>query len=314
MRRFRITAVLLSLCFVAQAFAASLVVDGNVRGYSEYDHGYNVEYALDDGSMTANGQLWTGQDDDYYYVGFVEPLGLVDNSYDGGGHTNKVDWGPNHDFHDLISSDKAGFTFTNQWGKPLLNIYVDYLTGIEYSGGGHNHGETPYFSGGVEYGDGELEYIKKHWLAPDITAATSLQYNYEQFKDTDLFVGDKDYSKYYSPKTKWDGSAIDYSDQAAIDAAYGIDQAYVPANEDYSGWIFEVAYEVKINKALLGNFYDYEGTSGIDALIAHVSPYKQNFQMTDTPLELIPPIVPEPATALLLTLGAVMVKRRKRKA
>jgi len=295
-------------------------VDGKADGYAEYDQGYYVDFALDnprDWGGTVTGELWLRQDADYLYLAFIEPLALVDNSYG----SNAVDWFKanvnkegeitgyevkGHKFDELKGSDRAGFVFKNQSGESVLDITVDYID---------DHDSPDWNSGGVTDGEGSADPS-----GGEIHAATSLQWNYDQFGATNpLLFG----NGMNSPETEWnqdhlspsvpdDLDTIDYNDPDAVAAAYATTDGAL------SDWLFEVIYEVQVNRDLLGGFDinddNFSLTQQFNPLIAHASPHKLPFGDNEAPGipgdPILPPgggtePIPEPATMLLLGSGLI---------
>jgi len=295
--------VALTLSMSSQVFA-DLIVDGKVGGFSEYSHGYFVDYEFG-GGQTATGEIWYTKDtsNNKLYLGFTEPLSLVDNSYGqkegiASDIDNSIDWPektgkggsykPDHKFGDLLGSDKAGFIFADG-----AEFYVDYINGY----GTDKSKIPPFASGGVTDGDG---YVVKDGFgnpyASGISAATSLAWNYNEFKSTPLFTSysGTDQTKwqeyFYSPETEWDGSPIDYD---------ALGDAYTVVDAAYSDWIFEVAYEVCIDLDLFP--IEFEGIGSLVSINAHVSPHKigssnDNFGTPGEP-------VPVPGAVILGVIG-----------
>lgn len=84
---------------------------------------------------------------------FTESLGINDNSYG----TNIVNWPRNHNFSDLVGSDKAQFVFRNGSGNVVFDIFVDYITAKSGTPSG-------YASLGVTGGDGAVNLGQAAWL------------------------------------------------------------------------------------------------------------------------------------------------------
>lgn len=276
--------VVLTLFLSSQVFAGPMV-DGKVEG-SEYDYGYYVNYKFDGG--TATGEIWFTKTNDKLYLGFVEPLSVVDNSYQtkDGKKDYSVDWTKDHKFKDLLGSDKAGFKFDGG-----VEFYVDYI---------HDYGKGDFRSGGVTDGD-------KTYIDGIVNAATSLEWNYVHYKDSVLFDGTGDNKdKFYSPETGWDPlKLIDYDNEHSGETGWqSVEDAYALTGSGlaYSDWIFEVAYEVEIDLNLFpADFTGIESFADSYPFNAHVSPFKMG-DRNDHPGITGEP-VPVPGAVLLGVVG-----------
>ncbi|TSA44836.1 MAG: PEP-CTERM sorting domain-containing protein [Deltaproteobacteria bacterium] len=175
-----------------------------------------------------------------------------------------VGWGSKgHTFGNLTGSDKAQFSFTDGLGTEKLNFYLDYVT---------QSGTFPsnYGSLGVSGGDGKM-----------ITGAAS-------------YVQD------------W-GTSIDYNLNVlhhvltTNSPATTSSSSYTVTNPALADWIFNVVYEVQIDKSVFGA----SGFGGVTVPIVHDSPNKLGtnavYTVPDGPIQ--PPTVPEPGTLILLGLG-----------
>ena len=146
------------------------IADGRFDPSEGYTTGFLVDFNVEGGGTVSGGQLWLSQDstNDDVFVAFVQPLTLIDNTYG----ANTVGWGKNiapsgknHNFKDLVGSDKAQFQFTDALGNVLLDFDFDY---ISKSGG-------TYQSLGATGGDGKV----KSGSASSIKGfGTSLDYNF----------------------------------------------------------------------------------------------------------------------------------------
>ena len=308
------------ILFVSSQVFADLI-DGEVGGYSEYDIGHYVDFTLDSGE-TIRGELWQKQEGGSLYLGFVMPRSLVDTSYGkDGGIDNSVDWwkgnkARTHKFKDLVGSDKAKFRLYNtvaSGGALALDFTLDYLhgTGTTTNKKGKvkkDKNSPPYFGGLCEdntatlLGDAEIVFGDGSKI---IASATSMEYNWDTFGSYTQHFG----TDSYSPLTAWNTlspaltgpGSIDYSDPAAVAAAYAVvdDPATIGIDESVvlTDWDFDVAYEVQVDLAAFIGGFGY-----VDIYDAHVSPNKQGYGTDpDETGEIIP--VPLPSAALLLVYG-----------
>ena len=261
---------ILTLLAVASVATAAPIVDGRFDPAEGYSQGWYVDFAVErSDAIVTGGQLWVHEDGATgdVTVLFIQPLTLVDNTYG----DNAIGWGKsvapsgkNHNFSDLLGSDKAQFVFTDGAGRTVLDVTADYI-----SASGDPSG---YGSLGVVGGDGAVNVGD----ASDVLAVrTSLDYNFNVL-----------------------GHVLT-TDSPATDADY-------TPNPTYGGWVFEVAYEMRVAGAAFGD----DGFGGVDIPIVHDSPNKigKNKVYPDPG-----PPVPEPATIGLLATGSLAVWRRRKK-
>ena len=185
--------VLLAVLGLAQVAAGVPVIDGRFDPSEGYASGSYIDFDVEGGGWATGGELWLHQDPataDLSIV-FIQPVTLVDNTYG----ANSIGWGAlapsgkNHNFTDLLGSDKAQFQVTDGLGNLLLDVTVDYITAKD---GG-------YRSLGVTGGDGVVTV----GAASDVKAyGTSLDYNFNTLGHDSFIVN--------SPL-----SVPDYSDPAS---------------------------------------------------------------------------------------------------
>lgn len=215
------------------------VIDG------KYDNIYTISPDAEQVCYTSNGTLF-GKLATFYqptadavYMVLAIDKDFVDNTYG----TNAIGWPGGHTFGNLTGSDHAQFQGFDATGKLVLDIKQDYLTSTPITPA------TPsgYDSLGVTGGDGKVILGSaaniKEW-------ATSLDYNLNatgycagglcNSLGTDLEIN--------SPKT---------------------DAFYTP-NATYPAWIYDVIYEIKIDKAAFGA----AGFGSIQVPYIHASPSK----------------------------------------
>jgi hypothetical protein len=78
-------------------------------------------------------------------------------------------------------------------------------------------------------------------------------------------------------------------------------------NPDYKGWIFEVGYELKISGEVFGD----NELGEVTIAVVHDSPNKIGGNKVYP--EFPTPVVPEPATMLMLAVGVPLLARRRRR-
>jgi len=101
------------------------------------------------------------------------------------------------------------------------------------------------------------------------------------------------------------GTSLDYNfntlGHVLTEDSPATDEDYTE-NPDFPGWVFEVTYEFQID----GNLFRDNGFGGLTIPIVHNSPNKVAKNMV------FPTVVPEPSTMGLLSLGALLSRRRKK--
>ncbi len=101
------------------------------------------------------------------------------------------------------------------------------------------------------------------------------------------------------------GTSLDYNfntlGHVLTEDSPATDEDYTE-NPDFPGWVFEVTYEFQID----GNLFRDNGFGGLTIPTVHNSPNKIAKNVV------FPTVVPEPSTMGLLSLGALLVRRRKK--
>jgi len=184
-----LAAVLLSLTVPA---AAEPFVDGRFDPGEGYTQQSTVDFAVERSDVrVTDGSLWTHVDaaSGDLFVAFSQPLTLVDNTYG----DNSIGWGKgvapsgkNHNFKDLLGSDKAQFVFTDAAGNVVLDVVMDYIS---------EAGDGAYDCLGVTGRDGEVNMGTAGWVTE---WGSSLDYNFNELghvltKDSPLT--DDDYTE-----------------------------------------------------------------------------------------------------------------------
>ena len=161
------------LMFAATAWA-SPVVDGRYDVSEGYTIEHDVSFTVERSDITVTGgKLRMHQDaatGDVTLL-FSLPLTLVDNTYG----DNTIGWGKgvapsgkNHNFKDLIGSDKCQFVFTNGLGNTVLDMTMDYFSETAKDSG-------IYLCQGATGSDGQVDTGS----AADLIAwGSSLGYNF----------------------------------------------------------------------------------------------------------------------------------------
>jgi hypothetical protein len=170
---------------------------------------------------------------------FITSTSINDNSFG----TNIVNWDRNHNFSDLVGSDKAIFEIYDEGGNMVMDFDLDYI-------GVQRDSISGYASLGIDGGDGDLRSGQAAWL---LNFNTSLTRNLNQF-------GYGSY-KINSPETVNDTS-------------------YTVVNSPDENWIFEMIYEVTIAKAAFGTS-GFVGLSSIQVPDLHNSPSKIDLKHVD---------------------------------
>ncbi|MFH1733061.1 MAG: SdrD B-like domain-containing protein [Planctomycetota bacterium] len=227
MTRFKMIVVVGVLALVTVAVApvyAVPIIDGKfdpAEGYTErFGVQLNVEgLKKDDPLIPAPdpGEMWCYQDPvtNDLSLAIIQPLSLVDNTYG----ANSIGWGTaapsgkNHNFKDLVGSDKIELKFTDGLGATVLHIVGDYINEVT--------ADVEYRTGGVTGTDGDVIVGS----ASDVLAwGTSLDYNFNTLNH--------DHAPFFTDSPL---SVPDYTDPPAA-----------------PGWIFEVIYEMKIDGDVFG--------------------------------------------------------------
>ena len=217
---------MLFIAVVSVSLSTALNAAPIIDGYFDPDEGYtlgcyvNIEVEgekksgnvpADDGVLWMHRDLATGD----LFVSLTQPLTLVDNSYG----ENSIGWGSsapsgkNHNFKDLVGSDKAQFVITDSDDNVLLDFVVDYISESSSASSG-------YASLGVSGKDGTMNTGS----ADSILAwGTSLDYNLNKLAH--VMTTD-------SPEA---------------------DDEYVTADAACADWAFEVTYEFLIDGAIFQN-------------------------------------------------------------
>ncbi len=212
------------------------VVDG------KYDDAYRISPNATEVCYLSNGQLF-GKLASFYqptgsavYMVLAIDKGFVDNTYG----TNIVGWTRSHNFSDLVGSDHAQFLGYNANGTLVLDIKQDYISSASGTPSG-------YDSLGVTGGEGR---VNTGSAAHILQWATSEDYNLNNtgYCSGGNCAGGGTDLKVNSPAT---------------------DSAYTP-NPTYPNWIYDVIYELKIDKAAFGS----AGFGRIEVPYIHASPSK----------------------------------------
>ena len=259
----------LGIVVLLGAFAsanADPIVDGRYDPAEGYSSGHQPKFTVEKSDITVTGgAFWVHQNaaTGDVSVYFSQPLTLVDNTYG----DNSIGWGKgvapsgkNHNFKDLVGSDKAQFVFTDALGGVVLDITMDYIHETSKNSG-------IFVCPGVTGGEGVVSVGS----ADSVLAwGSSLDYNFNVLGHA---------LTRNSPQTD-----INYTE-----------------NPNYAGWIFEVAYELRI----AGGAFGTEGFGGVSIPVVHDSPNKIGKNK-------VYPEVYEPGTMLLICGGGIGILMRRR--
>lgn len=268
-----VTVVAVAIALTASVASAGVVVpvvDGRFDSNEGYTSGHRVDFAVErSDAIVSGGELWTHQDAGTgdVYVFFSQPLTLVDNTYG----DNIIGWGPA-----APSGKRHNFKDLKESDKVQF-VFTDGLGNVVL--------------------DVEMDYISETSEGSGIFRCLGVTGS-----DGRVLQGSAD------SMLEW-GSSLDYNfntlgfvlteDSPATDDNYS-------ENPDYPGWVFEVAYELRISGAL----FDAAGFGDVNIPIAHDSPNKigKNKTYPDINGE-----IPEPATLTLFGLGGLGMLLRRRK-
>jgi len=131
----------LAAILVAAEACGAPIIDGRFDPAEGYTVGQWLNLAVEKSdTIVPGGQLWLHQDAGTgdVSVALALPTALVDNTYG----DNTIGWGKgvapsgkNHNFEDLLGSDKAQFTFTDGAGNTVLDVVVDYMSEVSGASG-----------------------------------------------------------------------------------------------------------------------------------------------------------------------------------
>lgn len=270
-----ISLVAVVLCSLAAVANAIPVVDGKFDPSEGYTYGFSLNLSVESGKASTvaadDGRLWLYQDlDNNLYVNLTLPLTLVDNTYG----KNTVGWGR----HVAPSGKNHSFGDLTGSDDVQFKIYdgdgdvvLDFVLDYISSSDGAVSG---YATGGVEDGEGKVNVGS---VGDIIEVGTSLDYNFNTL-----------------------GHVLT-EDSPATDEDY-------TENSEYAGWLFEVAYEFKID----GDVFGGKGLGDITIPLMHVSPNKiarnKVFGQITSAGQ-----IPEPASMVLLGLGSIALLPNRRR-
>ena len=258
-------------------------VDGRFDLTEGYSQNYTVNFAVENvGPITATGNLSVHVDGaGDVYVAFTQPKTLVDNTYG----DNSIGWGSsapsgkNHNFTDLLNSDKAQFVFKNDQGATVLDVTLDYLYQTSSTTSGYAAG----------LGSGKDSEVKTGSASSVLAASSSLDYNFNRAAGG-------------NPATGY----VLTTNSPATDANY-------TPNASYPGWVFDVTYEAKIDGGIFGaGGFDI---SQLSLGTIHDSPNKMGKNKVWIEIDPTPATgpIPEPLTMLGVFAGMTGVAGYLRK-
>lgn len=256
--------------------SAAITIDGRLTPGETYAYKYVVQFKYDMNKLSPlTGDFYANREGNTLSVLYVLPKGYVDNTYG----TTAWEWGKKgHTFDNLLGSDASQFALKNSSGKTFLEFTMDYISNL-----GATNSPMDYGSAGLAGPDGG---ISKGSASRLIDWESSLGYNFDVFGVSDPQFFGKDSS---SPEVISDAGGV-----------------YRPRDSEYSGWVYEVAYEFAVD--LSGVSFDVSDNNSFAITDFHASPSKVDLKC--------PKVIPEPtsliAWSVLTGLGLVGVVRTRR--
>lgn len=251
--------------------SAAINIDGRLTPGETYAYKYEVQYSK---SATTTGDFYANLAGNTLSVLYVLPKTYVDNTYG----TTAWEWPKGHTFDNLVGSDASQFALKDTSGKTFLEFKMDYITNLAAK-----NAPADWGSGGWEEGEGG---IKKGEAFRFIAAESSLGYNFDVFGASDPQFFGKDSS---SPAVASDAGGV-----------------YRPVDSEYSGWVYEAAYEFAVNVS--GVSFNPSDNNAFAITDFHASPNKGDLGDAK--------VIPEPtsliAWSVLTGLGLVGVVRTRR--
>jgi len=291
-------AMLLTMTMMCSESRA-VTIDGIV-GAGEYAQGFATDLSVEGTSTVLQGELWLSQNGSNVSMAFVQPVTLVDNSYG----TNSIGWGSNapsgknHNFSDLLNSDKLELSVLDSGGSALGSIELDYLAKV-----------GPNYQAVVVTG--------KDFNGKVTAFESSLDYNLNVVAGGNTTVGGV--------------NLLNHSPEVNQTTGYPA----TVTTPGLSAWEYAVVYEFTLSNpgftvddlisgnVTLGGPSGHGGSSGSGLPLFHDSPNKIGKNKVTEPPDFgsplgpsSPPAVPEPSSLVLLLIGSVglltyRVRRRR---